>query len=46
MLIAGKLKAFKSLLQRLFHNFALQHINGYACVVPASCLEAKPKGMY
>jgi hypothetical protein len=27
---AGKPKAFKSLLQRLFHNLTPQHINGYA----------------
>jgi hypothetical protein len=29
-----------------FHDFVPQHNNDYACVTPASCLEAKPKGMY
>jgi hypothetical protein len=29
----------------LFRVFASQHIYGYAFVAPASCLEAKPKGM-
>jgi len=37
--------ACKSLLQRLFHDFAPQHNNDYACVTPAEYLEATPKGM-
>jgi hypothetical protein len=38
-LSSGKLKAFKPLLQRLFHYFASQHIYEYAIVAPAECLE-------
>jgi hypothetical protein len=37
---------FKSILQHLFHNFTPQHGYGYTCVAPASCFEAKSKGMY